>query len=131
MDARQDQRSVVDLMTRVINEVVHLFQTEIRLVRAEMNDKASQIASGGAVLGGAVILAIAGLVIVLQGIAAGLAAAGLPVGWALFLVGIAALGLGGFLAWSGIKQFKSTSLVPDRSIGQIQADMATVRDHIS
>ena len=131
METPQDRRSVVDLMTRVINEVVHLFQTELRLVRAELNDKATQIASGGALIGSAVVLVIAGLVLALMGIARWLAIAGLPEEWGLLLVGLFAIAGGGLLLSRGIQHFKSTSLVPDRSLDQIRADVATVRDHIS
>lgn len=131
MDAQQDRRSVVDLMTRVVNDVVGLFQTELRLARAELNDKASQIASGGILIGSALVLVIAGLVVTLMGIVRWLAIAGMPEEWGLLLVGLLALALGGILVSLGIRHFKSTNLVPDRSIGQIRADVATVRNHIT
>jgi uncharacterized membrane protein YqjE len=131
MAMQDERRSVVDLMTRVLEEVVHLFQTEIRLVRAELNEKASQLANGGIFVGASVVLILGGFILFLLAIVRFLAVAGLPEEWGLLLVGILAAAGGGLLLSRGIQTIKTTNLVPDRSIDQIRADVATVKEHVT
>ena len=131
MTTQDERQSVVGLMTRVLEEVVHLFQTEIRLVRAEMNEKASQLANGGALIGSAIVLIIGGLVLFLMAVVRWLAIAGLPEEWGLLLVGLLAAAGGGLLLSRGIQAITSTNLVPDKSIDQFRADVATVKEHIT
>jgi uncharacterized membrane protein YqjE len=128
----QDERhSVVDLMTRVLEEIVHLFQTEIRLVRAEFNEKVGRLANGGVFIGAAVVLILGGFILFLLAVVQFLVVAGLPEEWGLLLVGILAAAGGGLLLSRGIQTIKTTNLVPDRSIDQIRADVATVKEHIT
>ncbi len=130
--AMQDERhSVVDLMTRVLEEIVHLFQTEIRLVRAEFNEKVGRLANGGVFIGAAVVLVLGGFILFLLAVVQFLVVAGLPEEWGLLLVGILAAAGGGLLLSRGIQTIKTTNLVPDRSIDQIRADVATVKEHIT
>ena len=131
MSTQDDRQSVIGLMTRVFEEVVHLFQTEIRLVRAELNEKAGQLASGGALVGSAIVLMIGGLVLLLLAIVRWLAIAGLPEEWGLLLIGLLAAAGGGLLLSRGIQAITSTNLVPDRSIDHFRADVATVKEHIT
>jgi uncharacterized membrane protein YqjE len=130
--AMQDERhSVVDSMTRVLEEIVHLFQTEIRLVRAELDEKVGQLANGGVFIGAAVVLILGGFVLFLLAVVQFLVVAGLPEEWGLLLVGLLAAAGGGLLLSRGIQTIKTTNLVPDRSIDQIRADVATVKEHIT
>jgi uncharacterized membrane protein YqjE len=131
MSTQDERQSVIGLVTRVFEEVVHLFQTEIRLVRAELNEKASQLANGGALVGSAIVLIIGGLVLFLMAVVRWLAIAGLPEEWGLLLVGLLAAAAGGLLLSRGLQAITSTNLVPDRSIDQIRADVATVKEHIT
>ena len=57
MAARDLARPLASLFTDLISEVTQLFQAEIRLVRAEMNEKVSRVANSGALIGaGAVVM---------------------------------------------------------------------------
>ena len=131
MTTQDERQSIFGLMTRVLEEVVHLFQTEIRLVRAELNEKASQLANGGALIGSAIVLVIGGLILFLMAVVRWLAIAGLPEEWGLLLVGLLAAAGGGLLLSRGVQAITSTNLVPDRSIDQFRADVATVKEHIT
>jgi uncharacterized membrane protein YqjE len=130
--AIQDERhSVVDMVTRVVEEVVHLFQTEIRLVRAELNEKAGKLANAGIFIGASVVLILGGFILFLLAIVQFLVVAGLPEEWGLLLVGLLAAAGGGLLLSRGVQTIRTTNLVPDRSIDQIRADVATVKEHVT
>jgi len=63
-------------------------------------------------------------VILLQAAVAGLAAAGLAVGWASLIVGGVALILGLALLAFGINRLKAARLVPSRTVEQLRRDAA-------
>src|SRR6266508_3836786 len=108
-------RSLIHLITDVMNEFATLFQTEIRLVRAELNEKANRLAGSGALIAAGAVAAIVALVLLLQAL----------VRW-LAIGGIAAA-----LIMRGIHDLKATKLVPYRTIQQVRADFATVKEHVT
>ena len=92
----ETNRPISAIFVDLVNQFTALVRKEGQLARAEISEKLGEIGIGlGLVVGGAVLL-IPALVILLQATVAGLAAAGLAVGWA---------SLGGRRA---ITSFKST-----------------------
>jgi len=129
--ATETRRAVVQLLTDIVNEVTGLLQTELRLVRAEMNEKFGKLTNGGVKIGFAVVLLIAGLGIAFLAITEWLVVAGLPREWALTIVALVAVAFGGLLATRGIAEIKETELVPERSLHHVRADIHTIKDHVS
>jgi Putative Actinobacterial Holin-X, holin superfamily III len=127
----ENGRSLVQLVTDAMNEFATLFHTEIHLLRVELSDKISRIASSGTMIGAGAIAAIIGLVLLLQAAVKWLAIAGLPEEWGLLLVGIVVAILGVVLLMSGINTVKSTTLLPERAMNQVRADIATVKEHVT
>jgi len=125
-----DRRSIVNLITDVIADMTALFQTEIRLARAEIDEKVNRIASSGTLIGAGVVAALAALFLLLQAIVSWLVIAGLPQQWAYLIVGICVAALAAGLLMKGINNLKSTRLVPDRTIDQLKADYLTVKEHV-
>jgi hypothetical protein len=127
----ENGRSLVQLVTDAMNEFATLFHTEIHLLRVELSDKLSRIANSGTMIGAGAIAAIIGLVLLLQAAVKWLAIAGLPEEWGLLLVGIVVAILGVVLLMSGINTVKSTTLLPERAMNQVRADIATVKEHVT
>jgi hypothetical protein len=129
--AHQDEkRTIVNLFADVIGDAVHLFQTEIRLIRAEINEKIGRLANGGTLVGAGAVAAMAAVFLLLQAIVRWLAVAGLPEEWGYLLVGIVVAAIAAALLMSGINRIKSTNLMPDRTLDQLKADFATVKEHV-
>ncbi|CAN5717964.1 phage holin family protein [soil metagenome] len=120
--ARQDLRSIPELMGDLVQDLTGLFKSEGRLIRAEITEAGQKLAHGGELIAvGAVLLLVALLVLVQalviwlsEFVGPGLAA--LIVGGALALIGV-------ILALAGRSKLSSASLTPDRTINQIQQDI--------
>jgi hypothetical protein len=127
---QDDKRTIVNVFADVIDDAVHLFQTEIRLIRAEINEKIGRLANGGTLVAAGGVAALAAVFLLLQAIVRWLAVAGLPDEWGYLLVGIVVAAASAGLLTAGINRIKSTNLMPDRTLDQLKADFATVKEHV-
>src|SRR5262245_11500986 len=118
---QDEKRSIVNLFADVTSDAVHLFQTEIRLIRAEINEKIGRLANGGTLIVAGAVAALAAVFLLLQAIVRWLAVAGLPEEWGYLLVGIVVAAIAAGLLMGGINRIKSTNLMPDRTLDQIKA----------
>jgi hypothetical protein len=130
MSARDDARSTIGLFTDALSQIALLFQTEMRLVRAELSEKLNQVAGHAAMVGAGLIFVLAALIFLLQSVVSWLEVAGLPDEWGYLVVGLAVGVAGAVLLVKGINALKETSVVPDRAVSQVRADLATVKEHI-
>ena len=130
MAYREDNRTIGNLLTDLVGDVVHLFQTEIRLIRVEINERLGKLANGGVLIAVGAIASLGAMFLLLQAIVSWLAIAGLPDQWGYLLVGLALAGVAAAVLMKGINNLKATSLVPDRTLEQLRADMATVKEHV-
>ena len=130
MSAPQDARSTIGLFTDALSQIALLFQTEMRLVRAELSEKLNQVLGHAALVGAGFVFVLAALIFLLQSVVSWLEVAGLPDEWGYLLVGLVVGGIGAALLAKGINALKQTSVVPDRAVNQVRADLATVREHI-
>ena len=130
MAMHESTRPLTSLFTDTVAEVTHLFQTEIRLVRAELNEKLSRAANSGVLIAAGGIVMIPAVFILLLAIVRWLAVAGLPEQWGLLLVGLAVAGAGAGLLMKGINNLKGSALVPRRSIEQVRADLSMAKEQV-
>ena len=130
MAAHDSTRSLASLFTDLISEVTQLFQTEIRLVRAEMNEKVSRVANSGALIGAGAVMMLPAVFILLLAIVRWLEVAGLPEQWGLLIVGVVVAAVGAILLMKGINNLKGSALVPRRTIEQVQADFSVAKEHV-
>src|SRR5262245_12904016 len=130
MAMHESTRPLTSLFTDTVAEVTHLFQTEIRLVRAELNEKLSRAASSGVLIAAGGGVMIPAVFILLLASVRWLAVAGLPEHWGLLLVGLAVAGIGAGLLMKGINNLKGSALVPHRSIEQVRADLSMAKDQV-
>jgi hypothetical protein len=130
MAAHDSTRSLASLFTDLVSEVTQLFQTEIRLVRAEMNEKVSRVANSGALIGAGAVVMLPAVFILLLAIVQWLEVAGVPEQWGLLIVGGVIAALGAILLMKGINNLKASALVPRRTIEQVQADFSVAKEHV-
>ncbi|TMJ26048.1 MAG: phage holin family protein [Alphaproteobacteria bacterium] len=130
MGTRDSARPLTAVLTHVVSEVAYLLQTEIRLARAEISEKLSRAANGGAMLGIAAILSLCGLFVLLLGAVRWLEIAGVPDQWGMLIVGGAALLIAIVLALVGARNLKGSALKPERTIEQVRADFSIAKEHV-
>jgi hypothetical protein len=130
MTRGQDDRSLIGLISDLSVQITTLLQTEGKLLRTELYEKAEQAGSGAAeVLGGAICL-MAALLILLQALVIALANAGLGAGWSSLLVGIVVALLGAFLVRNGASNMKLSQLTPDRTTAQLKRDASVIKEQV-
>jgi hypothetical protein len=130
MALHESTRPLTSLFTDTVAELTNLFQTEIRLVRAEINEKLSKVANSGVLIGAGAIALLPAVFILLLAIVRWLAAAGLAEQWGLTLVGLVVAALGVVLLMKGIKNLKGSALVPRRTIEQVRADISVAKEQV-
>ena len=130
MATHESTRPLATLFTDVVSELTHLFQTEFRLMRAEMNEKVSRVANSGALIAAGAIVMLPAIFILLLAIVRWLAVAGLPEHWGLTIVGVVIAIVGAGLLMKGINNLKGPALVPNRTIEQVRADVSLAKEHV-
>ena len=127
-DLHNDARSISRLLGDAFEQLSQLVQTEIRLARAELADKAMSAGMGVGFLFGGLLLIVPALVLFLIALALFLVQQGMsPVG-AHLLSGLVGAVLGGVLIGIGLQRLKPSSLTPDTIIRQVQKDIAAARE---
>lgn len=110
-------------------DVQDLVRGEIKLARAELDEKFSRVVAAAIWLLGGALVAFAGLVVLLQGFAAALAL-DLPTWAAAIIVGVIFLIIGGVLSMSGISMLSLNKMTPHRTVANLEQDAQTVKEHI-
>jgi len=131
MAVAEDTRPLMRIVADVLNDFASLFQAEIRLMRTEMNEKVSRLVNSGTLIAIGAIGLIAALFLLLQALVKWLAIAGLPEEWGLLLVGVAIAIIAAALLMKGVDTLRKTALMPERSLRQMQADLTTIKEHVS
>jgi hypothetical protein len=123
-----DDRSLKDLITDLSNSITTLFRQEIQLVRAETSEKVTQVGVAlGSIAGGA-ILAMAALIVLLQALVIGIAAAGVPAGWASLIVGVIVAAIAYVLIHKGTSDLKASNLAPSRTLDSLKRDAQVAKE---
>ena len=130
MAYHEEKRTIANLFTDVIAETTELFQAEIHLIRTEIRQSVSRVANSGTLIGAGVIAALAALFLLLQAVVAWLAIAGLPEQWGYTIVGVLVGAAAAGLLINGINNLTAAKIMPERTIEQLKADFATVKEHV-
>jgi hypothetical protein len=125
-----DNRSVSELFTDALNQFSKLVRNEIQLARKELSAKAGEAMYGIALLVGAGFFFIPALVELLAALAAWMEDLGTGRPLALLIAGVVGLVIVGILAAAGMSRLKANSLVPERTLNQIQQDVAAAKEHV-
>jgi hypothetical protein len=128
--ADYSQPSLPDAFSRVVSDLADLMQKEMRLAKAEIANKLSIGVRAGIWISVSAILAVIGLLLVVQACVLGLSAAtGLALHWSSLIVA-AVLGV---IAIASFFKGKADTpeLAPDRAIRSVKQDIAAAKEQFS
>jgi hypothetical protein len=120
--------SLGELVGGLATDVQDLVRGEIALARSELDQKLQRVILAAIWLVGGALVGFAGLVVVLQGVAAALALA-IPTWAASLIVGVIIIVVGALFAKSGLGMLSLKTLVPDRAAANLQKDARMVKEH--
>jgi putative superfamily III holin-X len=127
MSTVEQRMSLRELVGGVAEDARDLVRGEVALARAEVEQKVDRITAGVVSLFGAMMLAYAGLVIVL--IAAAQALARVIPDWAASLiVGGIVLLIGTVLAGVARKALSPSGMIPNRTVRNVEADARVIKE---
>jgi pilus assembly protein TadC len=127
-DLRNDARSISRLLGDAFDQLSQLIQTEIRLARAELADKATQAGVGIGFVFGGLLFMIPALVLILIALALFLTDLGLSPVTAHVLAGLVGAVISGVLIMVGLARLRPENLTPDTTIRQVQKDIAAAKE---
>jgi len=107
--------NIVDLLRQLASQGSHLAEQQLSLIKAEIREASNDIKTAVAGMAGAAVVGIAGLGVVLMGLAYLLGDAIDNVGFGTLIVGLAALGVAYLLYSSAAKKMKTSHLAPERT----------------
>lgn len=125
----QGTHSLGELLGSLATDIQDLVRGEVRLARAELDQKLDRVVMAGVWLVGGALVAFAGLVVILQGVAAVLALV-LPTWAALLIVGVLIVVVGAVLARSGLAMLSLKTLTPDRTAASLEKDARVVKENL-
>ena len=107
--------NIVDLVRQLAGQGSHLAEQQLSLVKAEIREATGEIKTAVGSMVGAAVVGIAGLGVVLMGLAYLLGDAIDNIGLGTLIVGIATLAIAYFMYSAGAKKMSTTHLMPERS----------------
>jgi putative superfamily III holin-X len=121
-------RSLPDIFSDLVAQFTRLLQKESQLARAELFDNIGKAATGlGFVIGGAVLL-IPALVVLLDAAVAALTDRGhLAPYWSALIVGGVVLIVGLLLLALGASRLRPSNMIPSRTMQQLQRDASVAK----
>jgi len=126
----ESRTSLRDLVGEVADDARDLVRGEIALARAEVEQKVERVVTGVISLVGAMLLAYAGLIIVLIAAAQALARS-VPDWAASLIIGGVVLFIGLLMALIARRALAPSAMVPERIIRNVQADARVAKEHVS
>lgn len=127
MTENLDTRSLAQLVGDAFQQTGKLLQNEIDLAKAELAEKASQIASSVAFLAAGGLLIIPALTLALLALAAALVERGWSQPVAYLLAAVLAAIIAAVLFAVGVNRLDARRLVPDETLTQLQKDKQLAR----
>jgi hypothetical protein len=127
-DLPADARSISRLLGDAFEQLSQLVQTEIRLARAELADKAASAGTGVGLVFGGMLVMVPALVLFLIALALFFIQQGMSPVAAHVLSGVIAAAASAGLIFAGLSRLKPSSLTPNTTIRQVQKDIAAAKE---
>jgi hypothetical protein len=123
--------NIVDLLRQLVGQGSHLAEQQLSLIKAEIRESTNDVKTAVGAMAGAAVVGIAGLGVVLMGIAYLLGDAIDNMGLGTLIVGLATLALAYMLYSAGAKKMSASNLAPDRTQRTLQRDVEAARGNLS
>jgi uncharacterized membrane protein YqjE len=122
--------SIPSLFSDVIDQVTHLFRTEVRLAKAEFSENlARSMQAGGFLIAGAVLL-IGALYLLLLWLVRPLVELGMTEQWATLIVAVATALIGFLVIRKGLADLKASNLMPTRTMSSLEKDIDVAKETV-
>jgi hypothetical protein len=112
--------NIVDLLRQLVGQGSHLAEQQLSLIKAEIRESTNDLKAAVGAMAGAAVVGLAGLGVLLMGLAYLLGDAIENVPLATLIVGLVTLGLAYLMYRGGAKKMSATHLAPDRSQRTLQ-----------
>lgn len=119
--------NIVDLLRELVGQGTHLAEQQLSLIKAEVRESAVDVKTAVGGLAGAAVVGIAGLGVLLMGLAYLLAEVIDDLGRATLIVGAVTLLLAYIMYRSAASKMAATHLVPDRTQNTLQRTPDAIR----
>ncbi|WP_118857468.1 phage holin family protein [Sphingomonas mesophila] len=129
--AAGDDANVVDLLKQLAGQGSHLAEQQMALIKAEIRESTSEVKTAAGAMAGAAVVGLAGLGVLLMGVAYLLGDAIDNVGLGALIVGAATLLLAYILYRSGAAKLSAANLEPKRTERTLQRATDVVRGDLS
>jgi len=122
--------SVGDLIKAMTTDLSRLVHNEVQLAQTEISAKIKQAGVGVGAFGGAGVLALYGIAVLIAAAVLGLAVV-LPPWLAALIVGIVVLAIAGVAALVGKRKMSEAApVVPERTVASVKEDVAEIKESI-
>jgi hypothetical protein len=122
--------SLGDLIKAMSADLSRLVRDEIQLAQSEISAKVKQAGVGVGAFGGAGVLALYGLAVLIAAAVLGLALV-VPAWLAALIVGVVVLAIAGVVALVGKKKVdEAAPVVPERTVANVKQDVAEIKESI-
>jgi hypothetical protein len=125
-----DSRSVSELFGDALSQFSKLVRNELQLARAEISMKVGRTTTAIGLLAGAAVFLVPTLVLLMMSLGTWLVEIGVRPSLAYLIAGLIGLSVVALLGSIGANRLKTTSLVPTRTLDQLQQDAAAAREHV-
>jgi hypothetical protein len=123
------ERSAPALVGDLVGQVTELVRKEVQLLRAELNEKSTQVIMALGSIAAGLVVALTALNVLAAAIVVALERAGIPGGWSALIVGAVLAIVAFILVRAGMAALKASNLAPDRTARALSRDAAMAREH--
>lgn len=127
-DFTKDARSIARLLGDAFEQLSLLIQTEIRLAKVEVAEKASRAITGIGLLAAGLLFMVPAIVLFLITLALFLSARGMSPVTAHLIAGLIGAAISAAFIVVGLGRLKPSVLTPDKTIDQVRKDIAAAKE---
>jgi|SRR5690242_4279040 putative superfamily III holin-X len=132
MAVTNTHRSVPEIISDLLTQLTTLLRKEAQLARTELSENMASVGRGlGLIVGGAVLISPALVILLQAGVAALAERYGMSSALSALIVGGVVLLLGIIFLLVGISRLKFENIMPSKTVHQLQQDASVAKEKVS